>query len=64
MDFAENDAMGLTIETKAGTFNNCVKIVEGTALDPTEESEKVYCPGIGLVWDDGIELVSYGTVRR
>lgn len=59
LDRAEHVEMGLEIETEAGTFQNCVRIVETTPLEPTAESEKVYCPGIGLVNDSGAELVEY-----
>jgi hypothetical protein len=60
MDRAENVDMGLTIVTPAGTFENCVEVFETTPLDPDEESTKRYCPGIGLVFDDGVELVDFG----
>jgi hypothetical protein len=56
-DRAEHVAMGLTVETPAGTFHDCVEVVETSALEPGAESIKRYCPGIGLVVDDPIELV-------
>jgi hypothetical protein len=59
MDRAEHVEMGLTVMTEAGTFNGCVKVLETTPLQPGSESEKIYCPGIGLV-EDEVELVAFG----
>jgi hypothetical protein len=58
-DRAEHVAMGLQITTKAGTFKDCVEVFETTALEPSSKSTKRYCPGIGLTFDDGLELVSF-----
>lgn len=60
MDRGENVEMGLAVTTEAGTFDGCVKVLETTPLEPREESEKVYCPGVGLVIDDELELVEFG----
>jgi hypothetical protein len=60
MDRAENVAMGVVVETKAGVFRNCVVVQETTPLEPDEEVLKVYAPGIGLIVDDGLEIVEYG----
>lgn len=60
LDQAENVAMGLTIETDASTFEDCVEVLETTPLEPGEESTKIYCRGVGLIVDDEIELVSFG----
>lgn len=59
LDRAENVEMGLQITTEAGTFEDCVRVVETTPLEPGSESTKVYCPGIGLVMDNELELVEY-----
>lgn len=59
LDRAEHVAMGLTIETPAGVFHNCVMVVETTPLEPGSESVKIYAPGIGLIVDDAVELVEY-----
>jgi hypothetical protein len=56
MDQAEHVEMGLMMETEAGTFNGCVRVIETTPLEPGE-SEKIYCPGVGLVVDNDVELV-------
>ena len=57
MDRAEHVEMGLTVDTKAGTFQDCVFIVETTPLEPGATSEKIYCPGIGLVSDAPVQLI-------
>ena len=57
LDRAEHVEMGLDIETDAGEFHDCVRIVETTPLEPKSESEKVYCPGVGLVIDSDVQLV-------
>jgi len=60
MDRAEHLSVTATIETPAGTFENCLEVVETTPLEPGEESTKAYAPGIGLVQDDILRLVDYG----
>ena len=35
---------------------DCVRVFETSDLHASDRSEKVTCPGIGLVFDDGIEL--------
>jgi hypothetical protein len=61
LDRAEHVLMGLNINTPAGNFTRCVEVVETTPLEPGHESVKRYCPGVGLVFDDGIELTEFGT---
>lgn len=57
LDRGENTGMGLRIQVPAGRFNRCVEVTETTPLNPSEESLKVYCPGVGLVKDgDELEL--------
>jgi hypothetical protein len=60
MDRAEHVSIGLTVETSTGTFEDCVEVVETTPLEPGSESIKRYCPGIGLVVDNVVELVAFG----
>jgi hypothetical protein len=63
-DWAENVEMGLTVDDPNpanGEFEDCVLVVDRNALeDPKgkEGDEKVYCPGIGLVRDEDLELTS------
>lgn len=60
LDRAEHTEMGVEITTPAGTFTDCVQVIETTPLEPGSESEKIYCPEVGLVVDDVVELVKYG----
>ena len=60
MDQAEHVDMGLTVATEAATFNDCVKVKETSSLNPDEIGYKVYCPGVGLIQDEELELVEYG----
>jgi hypothetical protein len=62
-DRAEHVAMGLTVKTPAGTFRNCVEVVETTPLEPGAQSIKRYCPGIGLVMDSVVTLVGVDFAR-
>lgn len=59
LDRAENEEMDLDVEVPAGLFERCVLVVETSPLEPDDESEKMYCPGVGLVFDDDAELVDY-----
>jgi len=59
-DRAENVEMDLDITVPAGTFDDCVVVLETSPLDPGAEDEKVYARGVGLVMDAELELVSYG----
>ena len=68
-DRGENTAMGLTVETDAGTFYDCVEVTDTNPLgdppvcDKDDGDVKVYCPGVGLVMDEDLELVKYGKGR-
>jgi hypothetical protein len=57
LDRAEHTAEGLELETEAGEFDGCVEVTETTPLEPGSESIKLYCPGVGLVFDNDLELV-------
>jgi hypothetical protein len=59
-DRAEHITTKATVETPAGTFQNCLKVEETTPLDSEELSVKYYARGVGLVEDDGLQLVEYG----
>jgi len=58
-DRAEHVAMGLSITTSAGSFKDCAEVHETSALEPGASSRKVYCPDVGLVIDDEVELVDF-----
>jgi hypothetical protein len=57
-DRARHSAMGLVIEVPAGVYRNCVEITETSPLEPGKESIKAYCPNVGLVIDDDLELMA------
>jgi hypothetical protein len=59
LDRGENEAMGLEVEVPylgGTTFVDCVQVFETSGLHSSDRSVKRYCPGVGLVFDDGIEL--------
>jgi hypothetical protein len=59
LDRAEHTTSGLRITVPAGTFEDCVEIIETTPLEPGHESRKVYCPEVGLVIDGDAELTEF-----
>jgi hypothetical protein len=62
MDRAEVVSLDETCETPAGTFPNCLKVRESTALDVLETEYKYHAPDIGLVQDEDLLLVKHGFV--
>jgi len=63
LDRGENTKMGLTIETPAGTFHDCVEVVDTDELSSDSTGDpKIYCAGIGLVKDEDLVLVERGRV--
>jgi hypothetical protein len=61
LDRAAHVESGLEITTGAGTFHNCVKVLETTPLEPGAETVKIYCPGVGKVVDNVVKLVELRT---
>ena len=59
LDRAEHVKMGLTVKTPAGTFEDCVEVLETTPLEPGATSVKRYCAEIGLVVDGVAKLVDF-----
>jgi hypothetical protein len=59
MDRAEVVSISETFTTPAGEFNNCLITEESSALESARE-RKTYAPGIGLIQDESLRLVSYG----
>jgi hypothetical protein len=57
-DRAEHMAVDLEVNVPAGSYEDCVRVNETTPLEPGHVSKKVYCPGIGLVRDGDLELVT------
>ena len=64
LDRAEIVSMTETVATPAGTFKNCLKTLESTALNPKEQEYKYYAPGVGLVQEGEWKLIRYGTVKK
>jgi len=58
MDRAEVVSVSERVTTPAGTFDKCLKTEESTPLEPGREF-KLYAPGIGLVTDASLVLISY-----
>lgn len=62
-DYAEIVELDVTVEVPAGTFDGCMKTRDRSAIDPTLDEYKYYCPGIGNVLveegDVRVELIEY-----
>ena len=63
MDRAEIVSLAATLKTPACTFEHCLKTEETTPLEPGEREAKHYAPGIGLIQDGAMKLVSYGPAK-
>ena len=63
MDRAEVVSLGDQLTTRAGAFDRCLKTLETTPLEKLAREYKIYAPGIGLVKDGGMELVSHQFIR-
>jgi hypothetical protein len=64
MDRAEIVSLTETCKTPAGTFSRCMKVKEGSALEPLVTEYKYHAPGIGLVRDDEMRLVKHGFIKE
>lgn len=58
LDRAEHVGTNLEIDVPAGTFKRCIETRETSPLEPGAESTKFYCPGVGLVIDNELELAA------
>jgi hypothetical protein len=63
MDRAEIVAVDAKLKTPAGTFENCVRTRESSALEGGAE-EKLYAPGVGLIKDAEFELAKVEDGRK
>lgn len=63
MDRVEIVSMTERSTTPAGVFENCLKMRETTPLEPFVRDTKVYAPGIGIVEDGPLKLVSHKYVQ-
>ncbi len=67
MDRGEIISINETLKTPAGTFRNCIKILDTSALDKKGKKNKdykMYAPGIGLIQDEDLLLVEYGFIKK
>lgn len=64
MDRAEIISLTDTCKTPAGTFANCLKVKEGSALELAAVEYKYYAPSIGFVGDENLRLVKHGFVNN
>ena len=64
MDRAEIISKTDSMKTPAGVFNNVLKTLETTPLEPKEKEYKYYAPGIGLIADEGLRLTKYGYITK
>lgn len=64
MDRAEVVSLNEKIEGHGHTYEHCLKTEETTPLEPKEREHKFYAPGIGLVREAGMTLVSYNSVGK
>jgi hypothetical protein len=64
LDRSEVKALDKRSWAPAGDFIGCLEVEETTPLDPAEKAKKLYAPGVGLVKDGSLRLVSYGTQAR
>ena len=62
MDRAEIISTTITMKTPAGTFENCLRMEENNPVDG-ETEYKVHAPGIGLIKDEDLLLISYGFIE-
>lgn len=63
MDRAEIVATDAERATPAGKFTGCLKVEETSPLEPYERERKFYARDVGLLNDDGLELVKHGMVE-
>jgi hypothetical protein len=53
----------VTMKTPAGTFKNCLRVEETSAVETDETDYKTYAPGIGLIQDEDLLLTEYKEER-
>lgn len=64
MDRGQVRSVTGSLETPAGRFTNVLRIEETTPLERGEREYKLYAPGVGLLQDGSLKLVSYGPSAR
>ena len=63
MDRAEVLSVGERAVTRAGTFDRVLVTKETSPLEPLARERKLYAPGIGLIREGSLRLVSHGYVK-
>ena len=63
MDRSEIVSLTDKLTTRAGAFERCLKSRETTPLEILAREYKIYAPGVGLVKDGDLELVSHQFAR-
>ena len=63
MDRAEIFETDAVIDTRVGKLTNSLIVTESSPLEPDDDSYKRYAPGVGMIFDDGLELMKYGKRR-
>jgi hypothetical protein len=63
MDRGQVASIAGSLKTRAGSFTNVLRIEETTPLERGEHELKLYAPGVGLLQDEALTLVSYGKQR-
>ena len=58
LDRAKHAGTDLEVQTPAGRFEDCIKVVETSPLEPGHESIKYYCANVGLVVDGDLRLAA------
>lgn len=64
MDRARVVNTDTTIQTPTQTFRHCLITEETSALEPDSREQKYYAPGIGLIKDGQLWLVTEGVVGK
>ena len=60
MDRAEIFQTDALVATPAGNFEGSLIVTESSPLEEGDESYKRYAPDVGMIFDDGLELYTYG----
>ncbi|MEO6130597.1 MAG: hypothetical protein ABIQ02_02025 [Saprospiraceae bacterium] len=64
MDRKEIISIGESYTVPAGKFENCLRIMETSPLEPGDIEYKVYGLGVGLLQDESAKLIRYGFVKQ
>jgi hypothetical protein len=63
LDRGEIRSTSDSVQVPAGSFGDVVSVVETTPLEPLVTGHKSYAPGIGMIVDDRLSLVSHRSPR-